>query len=269
LTFDTRAAASEVFRLWRSGRQIEPFSARRPSPTLEDAYATALLIRRMREAAGERPIGRKLAFTNRTLWQRYNVKAPGWGYVYDTTCHDLSEFAARAFSLAGFQEPRIEPEIVIGLESAPQPGMSQQQMLQCIGWMAHGFEIVHSVFPGWRFAGPDPIIGFGLHAALFIGPRHQIGTFGWREALASFEVTLAREGTRVAAGKGRDVLGSPLAALCDFNDSLGPEETRPTLAAGEFVSTGTITDAFPVRAGETWSTAFTGLPLPGATLSFS
>ena len=41
-----------------------------------------------------------------------------------------------------------------------------------------------------------------------------------------------------------------------------------TMHAGEIVSTGTLTDAHPVAPGETWSTAFDGLPLPGLQIRF-
>ena len=40
------------------------------------------------------------------------------------------------------------------------------------------------------------------------------------------------------------------------------------LAAGEIVSTGTLTDAHPVSPGEAWSTEFDGLPLPGLKVRF-
>jgi len=269
MSFEPSIAAAEVHALWRSGRQVQPYSVRYPGLTLENAYDVAWRIRGLRAVGGERVIGRKLAFTNRTLWSRYNIAAPGWGYVYDTTCHELTDFTDAAFSLAGFQEPRIEPEIMIGFDAAPEPGMSDSQLLACVGWIAHGYELVHSIFPDWRFAGVDPVMGFGLHAALFLGPRQPIGRFGWAEALANLEVTLTCNGTHVATGRGSDVLGSPLSALRNFNDGLGGDETRPKLMAGEFVSTGTITDAFPVQPGETWTTSLTGIPLPGARLRFS
>jgi 2-keto-4-pentenoate hydratase len=40
------------------------------------------------------------------------------------------------------------------------------------------------------------------------------------------------------------------------------------LHAGEIVTTGTLTDAYPVKAGETWSTALDGLPLRGLEIHF-
>ena len=50
---------------------------------------------------------------------------------------------------------------------------------------------------------------------------------------------------------------------------LAAQPDAPPLEAGEVVSTGTLTDAHPVAAGETWSTELEGLPLPGMTVRFS
>jgi 2-oxo-3-hexenedioate decarboxylase len=38
------------------------------------------------------------------------------------------------------------------------------------------------------------------------------------------------------------------------------------LQAGELVTTGTLTSALPIRAGETWTTELTGIELPGLEL---
>ena len=92
---------------------------------------------------------------------------------------------------------------MLGLSRAPSPGMDEAALLSCIAWVAHGFEIVQSIFPGWKFAPPDAVI----------------------------------------------VDGHPL-------------------AAGEIVSTGTLTRALPVTPGETWTTALKGIALEGATLRF-
>jgi 2-keto-4-pentenoate hydratase len=40
------------------------------------------------------------------------------------------------------------------------------------------------------------------------------------------------------------------------------------LQAGEIISTGTWTDACPIEPGQTWTTAFSGVTLPGLTVSF-
>jgi len=43
----------------------------------------------------------------------------------------------------------------------------------------------------------------------------------------------------------------------------------PPLAPGEIVTTGTITDAWPVAKGQTWTSDYGTLGLPGMTLTFA
>jgi 2-oxo-3-hexenedioate decarboxylase len=78
--------------------------------------------------------------------------------------HSLSEIG-NTFPLAGLAEPRIEPEIVFRLAVAPTLGMDERTLLESIDWVAHGFEIVLSIFPGWKFSAPDAVAAFGLHGA--------------------------------------------------------------------------------------------------------
>ena len=44
---------------------------------------------------------------------------------------------------------------MLGLKTPVESTMSDEQILGCIDWMAHGFEIVVSVFPGWKFTAAD------------------------------------------------------------------------------------------------------------------
>jgi 2-keto-4-pentenoate hydratase len=55
-------------------------------------------------------------------------------------------------SLKGLCEPRIEPEVVFGLREAPPPDCSAAELVAAIDWVAHGYEIVHTHFPGWKFS---------------------------------------------------------------------------------------------------------------------
>src|SRR5215216_5347177 len=100
---DIPVIAAEAFGIFDTSRQIAPFSSRLPAFSLDDAYRVMAAVRRLRETRGERPIGRKIGFTNRTTWPDY---APMWGYVYDRTVHDLAAING-TFSLAGLAEPRI------------------------------------------------------------------------------------------------------------------------------------------------------------------
>lgn len=74
------------------------------------------------------------------------------------------------FSLSDLSEPRIEPEVIFGLSQTPERGMKPFDLLGCVGWIAHGFEIVQSIFPGWVFTPADTVAAYGLHRPILIGP---------------------------------------------------------------------------------------------------
>jgi 2-oxo-3-hexenedioate decarboxylase len=264
---DLRAIADEVFGVLGHGTQVAPFSTRVQGFDLAAAYRVAAEVHAKRIDRGERPLGRKIGFTNRTIWAEYGVWAPIWGYMYDSTVGDLPTGEGE-IDLRGLAEPRIEPEIVFGIARAPSPGMDDAQLLGCLDWAAHGFEIVQSIYPDWRFAAPDTVAAFGLHGALRIGPRQPIGAAAaqWRQALASFEIDLRCNGERIDHGRAVNVLDGPLFALRHLVEVLAADPAQPPLAAGEIVTTGTLTRAFPVAAGQTWATVLHGIDLPGLRL---
>src|SRR4030081_3574897 len=181
-----KAIAAEAFAALGNGRQIDPFSLRPRGLSIESAYGIMPLVRQMYETGGARPIGRKIGFTNRTIWAQYGVYAPIWGHVFDRSVHDLAE--REALPLKPFSEPRIEPEIVFGLGKPPSADMDETALSSCIAWVALGFEIVQSIFPGWKFAASDTIVANGVHGALLIGPRHPFAPRAaeWRQTLGAF-----------------------------------------------------------------------------------
>jgi 2-oxo-3-hexenedioate decarboxylase len=256
------AIAAEAFDLLGTGRQTSSFSARYPDLDIAAAYHVASVVRELREARGERPVGRKIGFTNSTIRDEYNVHALIWGWMYASSVYDI-EAVAGEFALSGLAEPRLEPEVVFGLSGTPAPGMELSDLLGCIGWVAHGFEIVQSIFPGWVFTAADTVAAYGLHGALLIGPRREIGgdRAEWLEALSTFEIDLLRNGEPADHGKARNVLGGPLLALKHFNDLLAVDPFSPALVAGEMVTTGTLTRALPVAPGQIWSTQLQGVHL--------
>jgi 2-keto-4-pentenoate hydratase len=265
---DLHAIADEAFAAIESGRQISPFSLRPAGLTLEDAYVVTALLDRKREARGEKRLGRKIGFTNRRTWEQYKVYAPIWGYVYDSTLHDLGNTAS--LPLTGLSEPRIEPEIVFGLARAPAPDMDETTLLSCVEWVAHGFEIVQSIFPRWQFSAADTVAANGLHGALLIGVRHTLGphVLEWEKALSTFTIDLFCDRRVIDSGHAANVLNGPVSALRHLVGLLAREEINPPLAAGEIVTTGTLTRAMPVNSGETWSTALHGIALDGIRLRF-
>lgn len=262
------AITAEAFDALTKTKQVSPFSSRSHGLSVDDAYRVTPRVRRMFESGGAKAAGRKIGFTNRTIWDHYKVYAPIWGYAYDRTVHDLA--TTPALSLRLFSEPLIEPEIMFGLARAPSAGMDEVALSGCIDWVAFGYEIVQSIYPGWKFAAGDTIAAGGMHGALMIGPRKPFAPRAaeWRRELTAFEIELSCDGKAVDRGRAANVLDGPLSALRHLVELLARDAGNPPLAAGEIISTGTLTKAMPITPGQTWTTKPSGIALDGVAVRF-
>lgn len=265
---DATAIAAELAALHESAGLAPPFTSRDPDLSPAAAAEAARELHRRRTARGWRPLGRKIGFTNRTIWPRYGVFEPIWGFVYDRTRIEAANGRA-VVPLAGLAQPRIEPEIAFGLKAAPAAA-DAESLLASIEWVAHAVEIVQCHHPGWKLALADSIADNGLHGRLVLGtPVPAQALDGLAARLPATTVALSRNGALIERGAGANVLGSPLAALAWLVEALARDADAPALRAGEWVSTGTLTDAHPVAAGERWTTSFEGLALPGLEIVFA
>ena len=228
--------------------------------SLSQAYALALAVRQTRTAQGDVPVGYKVGFTNRSLWPRYEVYAPIWGTVWQSTMTQVVPGAPNAavLSLDGLCEPRIEPEIVFCLRAAPPPDCTAEQLVASLDWVAHGFEIVHTHFAHWKFTAAQAVADAGLHGFLLVGHRIQLPaqtpSLEAIEPLARLKLRLYGDGVLKDEGSGANVLDGPVQALLHFVRELRATPGAPALKAGDVVTTGTLTDAHPVQAGQTWHT---------------
>lgn len=234
------------------------------------AYEHALAVRAARIARGERPRGFKVGFTNRTIWDRYQVHAPIWGTVWDTTLA-FCEGQGR-IDLGGTCQPRLEPEAVFGLRQTPPARATLDQLFDCIDWVAPGFEIVQSHMPGWKFMPADTVADQGLHARLLVGPRRPVREIAdtahaLDRLLASARVQLFEGDALRDEGSGANVLDGPLHALAHFLAELRNCPGAPDLQPGDVVTTGTWTDAWPVAPGQHWNARFDA-PLTGLSIDF-
>lgn len=237
-----------------------------PGFSVADAYRVADRLRGLRIGRGEVPRGYKIGFTNRGIWARYGVFAPIWGPVWASTL-TLLEGSDATLSLAGLVEARIEPEIVFGFRRAPAAGMDEAELTGCIEWVAHGVEIVHTHFDDWRFEAADTVADFALHGRLLVGPRVPVQRFAsLGSELAALRLELLQAGAPVDAGDGRIVLDGPLSALQVWLEAMRTHSPQWTVKPGDVVTTGTITDAWPLAVGQNWQTRLSDPRLAGLTL---
>ena len=262
------AVADTLIDAYDRAHTIEPITASDVSFDVETGYRVLREIHARRVARGWHAVGRKIGFTNRTIWARYGVDRPMWAHVYSHTVHRVPDGPA-TLSVFPFVQPRIEPEIVFGVNGpVPQVG-NARAVLEAVDWIAAGFEIVQSHFPDWKFLAPDCTAAFGLHGALVVGRETRLdGAARDRlaSALAEFEVTLYRNGEATDRGRGSHVLDSPALALQHLAGVLASQPDAPPLGAGEIVTTGTLTDAWPLVPGTLWRAEYGTLGVAGIEL---
>ncbi len=251
----------------------------KPLADLTRAEALQAGIASERLARGERPVGYKIGFTNRAIWPLYGVFQPIWAPVWDTTLTRAAAagdgapaagarvVAARVVA-ARFAEPRLEPEIVVGLRDTPADD-TPEAVLAATAWIAHAFEIVQSPFPGWRFSAAEAVAAQALHGALIIGPTRPVGILGDAPdqplaRLAALELELLCDGHPVARGRGADALDGPMHAVAHLAREL--RRRGQSIAPGSLITTGTLTDAQPLERGQRWESRLHGIDLPGLVL---
>ena len=140
-----------------------------------------------------------------------------------------------------------------------------------LDWIAPGFEVVQSHLPDWKFKAADTVADGGLHARLIVGRKIPVAEIAasaseLTQRLASARVSLRRNGALVEEGAGANVLDSPFHALHHFLVALRQCPGAPELMAGDVVTTGTWTDAWPLQAGDHWTADFSS-PLSSLALA--
>jgi 2-oxo-3-hexenedioate decarboxylase len=267
---DPGTLARELAAAYASRRMIAvPPSARDSGFDLSAAYAVEAEFTRLRQSAGRTTVGRKVGFANRAMWRVLKLDTLLWAHMYDDTVHYV-EHGTASLPIARMYSPRIEPEIVFRLRKPL--GVSESEpaaVLEAVDWLALGFEIIDCVFPEWKCQPVDFVASFGLHAALVVGEPRRIEAAmipALVDELTRFTVRLMKNGELVEEGSGRNVLRSPALCLGELAAAVARQPQAEALAAGEVISSGTLTTSHPIKPGETWSAAVDGIDLPGLSI---
>ena len=266
---EVKNEAIKIIAALDDSKQINLISKNLKTLTIKDAYDIAQEIEYLRANRKEYTVGLKIGFTNKNIWKEYNASSPIVGAIYNTTVKMID----KTFSIDGLLEPKIEPEIIFKLKKTPKADMSNEELIDCVSHVSHGFEIVHSIFKNWQFTAVDTIVAFGLHGALLHGPFVEILKIDksiWLEELSGFNITLSCNGKAVDKGHASNILDvGPLEALRHIlldNKNLG---RQVILNPGDLVTTGTLTGAFSIKGDEVWSTELFGVKLSSIEVKFN
>ncbi|MFZ6750535.1 2-keto-4-pentenoate hydratase [Undibacterium sp. Ren11W] len=266
---NARDYALEILQARASGRSLSAISSR-TELNIEQAYEIAKNIDEIRKELGEHAIGRRIGLSWRALHDCDAQTSPHWNTLFDATVRYLpSNFCLQ--SLNGAMRPKISAVVIFKLANTPDPEASLEQLVDSIEWLAHGIEILVTPYPDGAFSDADAIAALGLHGTLLIGqtlPFSQAARAQLGQVLANASVSLSCDGSLIAAGYGSKVLDSPAHALRYLHQQLKLQTQFPPLQAGEIISTGSWTSPMTVQAGQTWSSAFSGIDLAGISVSF-
>lgn len=268
---DATAIARELMAAYAARAALTaPPSARDPSFDLDAAYAVEAEADRLRREEGWTPAGRKVGYASKAVWRALKLETLAWAHMYDRTVH-YAQGNTASLDVGRFASPKIEPEIVFKMRRRLDGTADAAAALDAVEWVALGFEIIDCVYPGWTFQPADFVAACGLHAALIVGEPQPVEAATMPalvDQLARFTLRLLRNGELVVEGAGKNSLRSPALCLGELAAAISRRMPAEPLAAGELVSSGTLTESRAIAAGEEWTASVDGIGLPALTAQF-
>jgi len=213
--------------------------------SVEDAYR---LQHACDLASGEQLNGYKIGATADVTLNILGLSDPFYGPLYPAFTKQVT--GPDKVSLLAAHTPRVEAEFVACMSAdikREDKDITFEEALECIEWVAPGFEFV-----GTRFTDPEgspgtSVIGdFGANQYFVFGEPVK----NWQQFdLSSHPVVLQVSGETVAEGhSGMSIFGHPLKFVSWLLNQ--PGMAQMGLKAGQMVSCGTCTGAVPVNSGD-------------------
>ena len=266
---DAPSLARELASAFAERRLASPPSARSDGFDLTAAYAVEGELAARRRAEGRTTVGIKVGFANKAMWRVLKLDTLVWAHMYDDTVQYANANEA-SLSISRMISPKIEPEIVFGMKRPLGGGVTDAAAaLEAVEWLALGFEMIDCPYPDWKYQPADFVAAYGLHVALVVGEPRAVTTDTIPELveqLPAFKVRLSKDGELVAEGSGKNSLRSPALCLAELASAMAKRSGTEPLAAGDLVSSGTLTESTPIQPGATWTAAVEGIDLPSLSL---
>ncbi len=243
----------ELFAALRQRRTLEPLSSRHPGITVDDAYRISLHLLNIREAAGERVIGKKIGVTSKPVQDMLDVRQPDFGFLTDAM--QVADGAQVSLARAGLIQPRAEGEIAFMLKKGLQgPGVTREKVLDATAWVAPCFEIVDSRIRDWKIRIQDTVADNASCGIFVIGAQR---TDPRALDLAAAFMQMHKNGQPCGSGTGAAVQGHPAEAVAWLANTLGAQGI-PFLA-GEVILSGSLAALVPAAAGDRFTMQIDGL----------
>ncbi len=258
--------AGEILFAYQNGRMVDPPSAR-PGFDLDAAYAVEARLKQLREANGDKALGRKVGFASKAMWRVLKLETLLWAHMYSDTVH-YAQNSSATLSFSNSRSLKIEPEIVFALKEPIVTPLDAAGALAAVDWLALGFEIIDCPYPEWKFQPADFVASFGFHAALVVGEKMKVAPEAIPklvDELPRFKLRMLKSGELVEEGSGKNSLKSPALCLAELGAAIARRFPGEPLTAGELVSSGTLTSGHDTVPGDFWIAEVNGISLPPLT----
>jgi len=246
-TIDAAAVArlgDRLYEAYRAGEGIDPLPE---SLTVADGYAIQEAVIDRRAAEGP-PVGYKVGFTSAAIREELGVEEPAYGRVLADTVRSEGRLDDDLI------DPKVEAELAVRLDAPLDPPVTPVDALAATGAVVPVVEVVDSRIRDWDIAAGSAVADNALAARVVHGDR--IADVSAVD-LTLEGVEVRRNGERVATGVGADVLGGPSRVVAWLAEALAERGER--LAAGDLVSTGSLTPLVPLEPGDTVEARFASL----------
>ena len=255
---------------------LPPLTTTHPTLTLSDGYEIGEVISNSRIQEHHDIIrGFKVGFTNRATWAAAGITEPFWSPMYGSTIvNNCSPSHVIQCNISEISQARIEPEIVFQVNDRIGAAKDRSQLMDAIEGVTFGYEIVQCPYPLTNavIRAADAVAAAGLHARLYHGAFYPVDRHLQEQLEEDFSVTLKNKEGSVGAvlGKASNVFGGPLEALWEFIQIYRRTgSTNRELSPGDIITTGSLTAATGVKAGETWTTELHGINLVPLSMKFT
>ncbi len=238
--------------------QVEHFSKRYSSMTMEDGYLINRAWMKLKAAQGRQVIGHKIGLTSRAMQISSNIDEPDYGTLLDTMRYTCRGGEVLSIPVKNFIAPRVEVELAFILKRELRgPGIAVEDVLAATDYVTPAIEIIdarieqfdrHTKAPRKVF---DTISDNAANAGIVLGDiasdaRYRINplttNLPWVGAICRYNGVV--EETGLAAG----VQGHPAVGIAWLANRLAP--WGEYLQAGEIVLAGSFTKPVPAKAGD-------------------
>jgi 2-oxopent-4-enoate/cis-2-oxohex-4-enoate hydratase len=232
-------------------KTVKPLTERHPDISIEDAYQIQKQLMKLRLAAGERVIGKKIGVTSKAVMNMLGVYQPDFGYLTDGMVYNEGQ----AIPMSRLIQPKAEGEIAFVLKKTLKgPGISSADVLAATEGVTACFEIVDSRIQDWKIKIQDTVADNASCGVFVLGDR----LVDPRDVdLNTCGMVLEKNGDIVATGAGAAALGAPANAVAWLANTLG--RLGIALEAGEVVMSGSLAIMVPVAAGDNLRVSIGGI----------